>query len=140
MSDLPASSSGQRDLGTLLKTMTPVLGKDEYVFCSISKDGLTQLTGVPLGLFREEEGITVILTVEQAVELALPVTVPWRRITLSVHSDLEAVGFLAAITRVLADANISVNAVSAYFHDHLFVPGDQAPAAMDCLVKLSSRS
>lgn len=62
MSDLPASSSGQRDLGTLLKTMAPVLGKEEYVFCSISEDGLTQLTGVPLSLFREEEGVTVMLT------------------------------------------------------------------------------
>ena len=41
-----------------------------------------------------------------------------RLITLTVRSSLEAVGLLAAITARLADAGISVNAVSAFHHDH----------------------
>jgi uncharacterized protein len=49
---------------------------------------------------------------------------------LTVHSSLEAVGFLAAITARLAETGISVNAVSAFYHDHLFVPHDRADEAL----------
>jgi hypothetical protein len=58
-------------------------------------------------------------------------------ITLSIHSSLEAVGFLAAITGKLADHNISVNPISAYYHDHLFVPAARAQAAMELLQEFS---
>ena len=137
MSDPSASSIGQRDLDILLKTMAPVLREEEFTFCSIPADRLIDLRETPWGFFQEKEGITAILTVDQAVQCHLPVRTRWRMITLSVHSDLQAVGFLAAVTSALARINISVNAVSAYFHDHLFVPSDQAQAAVDCLVKLS---
>ena len=43
-------------------------------------------------------------------------------ITLDVHSSLESVGFLAAVSARLAAAGIPCNAVSAFHHDHLFVP------------------
>jgi hypothetical protein len=135
-----ASTSGQSDLGILLKTMSPVLRDEEYVFCSIPEDGLRSLSEAPIGVFQEEEGTTLIMTVKQAERLNLPITVRWRMITLSVHSDLQAIGFLAVITTALARASISVNAISAFYHDHLFVPSERAQAAMDCLLALSSQS
>ena len=58
-------------------------------------------------------------------------------ITLTVHSSLEAVGFLAVITRKLAQHSISVNAVSAYHHDHLFVPVACAEEAMILLADMA---
>jgi hypothetical protein len=137
MSDPARSSRGQRDLDLLLKTMAPVLQEGEYVFCSLPPDGFAALNGTPLGMFREQEGITVILTAAQALQANLPAAPRWRMITLSVHSDLQAVGFLAIVTTALAAANISVNAMSAYFHDHLFVPIQQAQAALQCLEELS---
>jgi hypothetical protein len=42
-------------------------------------------------------------------------------ITLTVHSDLEAVGLLAKVSNKLAQEGISINVVSAYYHDHIFV-------------------
>ncbi|HEY9768965.1 MAG TPA: ACT domain-containing protein [Coleofasciculaceae cyanobacterium] len=58
-------------------------------------------------------------------------------ITLSVHSSLEAVSFLAAITAKLAEHKIGVNPVSAYHHDHLFVPVSRAQEAMILLKEFS---
>jgi len=60
-------------------------------------------------------------------------------VTLNVHSDLNVVGFLEAITNHLANEGISVNVVSAYFHDHLFVNSDKVEKVMEILNSLSNR-
>src|SRR5262249_50552193 len=88
-------------------------------------------------LFREAEGTTVIVEARRAEAAGLRGTYRCRMITLEVHSALEAVGFLAAITRALADNGISANAVSAFHHDHLFVAEQDAERAMDVLRALS---
>jgi hypothetical protein len=59
-------------------------------------------------------------------------------VTLTVHSALDAVGFLAAITTRLAAAGISVNAVSAFFHDHLFVPVGRAEETVEILCRMAA--
>ncbi|HUI76634.1 MAG TPA: ACT domain-containing protein [Bryobacteraceae bacterium] len=48
----------------------------------------------------------------------------------------DAVGLLARITAQLAEHGISVNAVSAYYHDHLFIPEDRAEEAVGLLKEL----
>ena len=73
-----------------------------------------------------------------AEELRLRYQFVSRLITLTVHSSLDAVGFLAAITARLAEACISVNAVSAFHHDHLFVPVHRADEALGLLQRMSS--
>lgn len=54
-------------------------------------------------------------------------------ITCNVHSSLEAVGFIAVLGTKLAQHGISVNPVSGFFHDHLFVPVEKAEEAMRVL-------
>jgi hypothetical protein len=63
---------------------------------------------------------------------------PCHMVTLTVHSALDAVGFLAAITTRLAAAGISVNAVSAFFHDHLFVPAGRAEETVEILCRMAA--
>ena len=70
---------------------------------------------------------------EDATRLGIEGTFPCRMITLDIHSSLEAVGFLAAILPRLAAAGIGVNPVSAFHHDHLFVPSDRAEDALAIL-------
>ncbi|MGL6341627.1 MAG: ACT domain-containing protein, partial [Waterburya sp.] len=41
------------------------------------------------------------------------------------------------ITGKLAEHGISVNPISAYYHDHLFVPASRAQEAMELLQELS---
>jgi hypothetical protein len=119
---------GETDLDTLLASLQPRIHPDEFVYCTAAEPA-----GDPICIFREAEGYTLILPRREAARLRLPFTYPCRMITLTVHSSLEAVGLLARITALLAERGISVNAVSAYYHDHLFVPVDRAEEAMDIL-------
>jgi hypothetical protein len=130
--------SGETNLSILLNSMQPVLREGEYVFCSIDHHNSNYLELNPVCLFYEDEGLTLILNRESADATALPYTSVFRLITLSVHSSLDAVGFLAAITSKLAEHSISVNPVSAYYHDHLFVPAAQAEEVMELLQEFSS--
>ncbi|MFH1916325.1 MAG: ACT domain-containing protein [Nanoarchaeota archaeon] len=129
--------AGIKYLDKLIRGMTPELVKGEFVFCTVSESQMRSLQINPLLVFREKEGTTVILEKEIADENALEYAGVWSLITLTVHSDLAAIGFLAKITAALAEAKISVNAVSAYYHDHLFVPVEKAVQAMEVLKKLS---
>ncbi|MEL6324322.1 MAG: ACT domain-containing protein, partial [Pseudomonadota bacterium] len=56
---------------------------------------------------------------------------------LTVYSDLNAVGFLAAVSAALAAAKIPCNAVAAYHHDHIFVPAEKAEEAIGVIEALS---
>ena len=127
---------GETDLTTLLATMQPILLEAAYVFCSVKEERYDWSSLKPLGTFQEQEGITLIITDEQASRVGLPYDTTWACITLMVHSSLSAVGFLAILTNRLAQAGISVNAVSAFYHDHLFVPWESREAAMQVLKEL----
>ncbi|TIV96455.1 MAG: ACT domain-containing protein, partial [Mesorhizobium sp.] len=76
----------------------------------------------------------------QAKPAGLAGTFRCRMITLDIHSSLEAVGFLAAITAKLAAADMGVNPVSAFYHDHLFVPAERAEEALAILGQLAAES
>ncbi|MGY2134650.1 ACT domain-containing protein [Hymenobacter sp. HD11105] len=130
--------TGERNLDQLLRSMQPVLLDEEYVFCTLPIGQLTPESLTPMSTFREAEGLTLIVARQQAEQAALPFSFPCRMITLNVHSSLEAVGFLARITAKLARHGISVNAVSAFYHDHLFVPTARANEAMLLLHELAS--
>jgi hypothetical protein len=116
--------------------MKPEIQDGTFVFCSISKDQNIPLTIEPLLIFHEREGTTVVIRRGEAERLGWPYEFPSRLITLTVHSSLDAVGLLAAITARLAEAGISVNAVSAYHHDHLFVPEHKAAEAVNVLLAM----
>ena len=120
---------GERNLDTLLETMQPQLADGKWVFRT-SPNGFDSATlDTAILMFKESEGVTIISPATQA-DAALPT---WAMITLSIHSDLQAVGFLAAITTMLAAKDIPVNAVSAFFHDHIFVPYGRRDDALECL-------
>jgi hypothetical protein len=123
----------ESNLQKLLATMKPELQPGEYVFASVPIDDSIIVKDAVVGWFRESEGITLILERSAAIAAGVECTFPSRMITLTVHSSLEAVGFLALITERLAAAGISVNAISAYYHDHLFVPLQKADQAMQML-------
>ena len=130
--------TGETDLAALLRSMQPVLHPEVYVFGTL-KAGETPPAWInPLMTFREQEGLTLILQEAEARAASISGTFACRMITLQVHSSLSAVGFLAAITARLADAGLAVNPVSAYFHDHFFVPAERADEALAILQSLAA--
>ena len=129
--------TGERNLDTLLRTMTPELEEGVFVFCTVDADSDVPAGLKPLLLFREREGITLVVRRDDADRAGLPHQFASRLITLTVHSALDAVGFLDAVTTQLAAAGISVNAVSAFHHDHLFVPEHSAAEALRLLQEMS---
>ena len=132
--------TGETDLKTLLASMTPELLDGIYVFATLAP-GVLQAKGLdPVMVFREREGTTLILTEDAARAAGLAASFRCRMITLNIHSSLDAVGFLAAITARLAAAGMGVNPVSAFYHDHLFVPADRAEEAMELLRQLARDS
>jgi uncharacterized protein len=129
--------AGERDLEALLRDMRPEMRAGIFVFCTIA-DGSDMPPAIrPLLTFREQEGTTLVMRREEADSAGLRHQFASRLITLTVHSSLDAVGFLAAVTARLAAAGISVNAVSAFHHDHLFVPEHRAAEALALLQSMS---
>ncbi len=130
-------TTGVTNLDRLLKEMNPVLRDGTYSFCSIKEDQLSILSTKPLMVFREKEGVTVIVESDIQTESMRECDRNWKVITLTIHSSLNAVGLLAKISSELANHGISVNVVSAYFHDHLFVKASNATRTLEILNQLS---
>jgi hypothetical protein len=120
------------NLTTLLRSMEPVLHEGIYAYCTVPHNA--QIAAfTPVVTVREREGMTLVVPEEQAVAAGLPVLFRTAWISLTVHSDLEAVGLTAAFSSALGQAGISCNVVAGAFHDHLFVPFAQAQKALQVL-------
>lgn len=127
--------ASDNDLGALLKNLNPVLHEGVYVYAVVSLD--TDLSAIPaLATFREPDGVTLVLPEAEAIKADLNVEFRAAWITLTVHSDLQAVGLTAAFARALSDAGISCNVIAAAHHDHVFVPVERGHDALKHLKAL----
>jgi hypothetical protein len=131
--------SGETNLQALLKTMSPKLNEGDYVFCTVNRLDNIDPKEI-IGLFKEEEGWTVIVNKELADKLGLNYTYIAAWITLTIHSSLEAVGLTAAFATALGNEGISCNVVAAYYHDHIFVTKGDAERAISVLQELSNKN
>ena len=117
--------------------MSPQLCNGEYVFCSVEGD-LSDFQHLhPIATFKEAEGLTLVLDKQAAIQAGIKFESVFRRITLTVHSSLEAVGLTAAIATKLTDKGISANVIAAFYHDHVFVQADKAELALAALQEFS---
>ncbi len=119
----------------MLKNLSPKLNEGEYVFCTVPED--SELTGIEtLATFLEGEGRTLVMKKEIADHLNLEYHTVMSWISLNVYSSLEAVGLLARVSSLLAKNNICCNVISAYYHDHIFVPKNDGHKALSLLRKM----
>ena len=125
--------SGLSDLSQLLATMRPVLHDAPY--------GYALAATCPSGAFAcvaEDEGLTVVALHSVLASADIDPGPAWARISLTVHSDLAAVGLTAALSKALAAQGISANIVAGFHHDHIFLPWDRRHDALSALTELSN--
>ena len=129
--------AGETNLQQLIKNASPFLNEGEFVFCAILEGTVIDWQNA-VAVFREKEAVTLVVRRSFADELNLQYESIFSWITLQVHSSLEAVGLTAAFSTALAHAGISCNVIAAYYHDHIFVPQQEAERAMHVLQHLNA--
>ena len=128
--------TGEKNLGKLIKGMTPKLNKGDFVFATV--DDISKISrNDTICEFKEAEGITLVVEKQKADALKFDYDYTAAWITLEVHSALDAVGLTALFSTALAKNNISCNVIAAYNHDHVFVAKKDAAKAMQVLTDLS---
>ena len=137
MSTNEVGSTGESDLLTLIAQMSPSLDGQVWAFVSVDDVSSEYVAEHALATFRETEGTTLIVPWERAEEFEV-CSEPMARITLNIHSSLEAVGLTAAVSQALASEAISANVVAGFYHDHIFVPQTAGTRAVACLTLLSA--
>jgi hypothetical protein len=81
--------------------------------------------------------MTLIAPMADLAKAGLAAQGPFARITLTIHSALQAVGLTAAVAGALAAEGISANVVAGFYHDHIFLPASDAHRAMAALRRLT---
>lgn len=127
------------DRDEMIRGMNPVLTPGTFVYTTVAgiesvPDGVVIYSTVV-----EPEGISIVISREDAQHVGVidPVELGW--ITLSVNSSLEGVGLTAAVSATLADDGIACNVVAGHHHDHLLVPIDQVDRAVELLSDLAAQ-
>lgn len=128
-------STAISNLSQLLRSMTPRLHDGVYVYCVVPK-GSDVAAYLPVVTVQEDEGISLVVREDVALSAGLEILFRAAWITLTVHSDLQAVGLTAAFSNALAAAGISCNVVAGVFHDHIFVPVALGQRALEVLSDL----
>ena len=65
---------------------------------------------------------------------------PYRLITFDIVLDLSIIGFLAEVSAKLAEAGVSIYAISTFLRDHILVKSGDAEVAKEVLTKLINDS
>jgi uncharacterized protein len=107
-----------QDLHRLLAGLRPALSPEPYVYAL----GPAPTGTVVFASIAEDEGLTLVLTRDEADAAGLRPEWAAARITLRVDSTLTDVGLTAAVSSRLAAHGIPCNIVAGLAHDHLFVP------------------
>lgn len=92
----------------------------------------------PFMIFKDKWEVTLIMddtdyqTCRHAIRDA-KVEGGWRLLSFDLVMDFNVVGFLAEVSRILAEANISIFAISAFSRDHLLIKQDDLAKALIAL-------
>jgi uncharacterized protein len=121
-----------QELHRLLAGLQPALHAEPYVYAL----GPAPAGTLVFATVAEDEGLTLVLTRDEAEAAGLPAQWLAGRITLQVDSRLTDVGLTATVASRLAARGISCNVIAGFFHDHLMVPWDRAEEAVSLLQQL----
>jgi len=123
----------------------------DYVMCKLHPRAIVVAAGIIAEvadpfctMIVDKDEVTLIIQAELASEFGnrLPEdaisTAHYRLITLDMELEPDLVGLMAAISRALAHADVTIMPLAAYSRDHLLVPAAQFDTAMNALNALKS--
>jgi hypothetical protein len=99
---------------------------------------LSPRASAPFMFLKDEHEVTLLLdevdwrTMRHAVRDAR-IESNFRLLTFDIELDWKTVGFLARVTQILAEAGVSVGALSAFSRDHLLIKQDDLATALRVL-------
>ena len=130
---------GQTDLKKILESIDPYLVDESFIFMT-TDESLSSISNTlnPIASFKENEGLSIVITQATADKNAITYDSVFSCISLGVHSSLESYGLISTISRELTKNNISTNIFSGYYHDHIFVQRDKAHEALEIISKIGS--
>lgn len=129
-----------RETRAMIAGMAPRLDPETWIFVSLTGPEAAAALPEAIAIFREAEGLSLVLPLATARRMGVGDGPAMRRITLGVQSALDGVGLTAAVATALAGAGIACNVVAACHHDHLFVPADRAAEALARLERLAAEA
>jgi len=105
------------DPAQFLQGETVKISNATYAVCRTTQEHPTAFATI-----RDGTETTVVVD-EDSIDTADADTIEsgWKRLTFDVELPFELVGFLAAVTTALAEANVAVFAFSSYSTDHVLV-------------------
>jgi hypothetical protein len=137
----------QNNIAELLQKTRVEVSPETYFIISLSDKDFHQLLGnpelsprmtSPFMIFKDRWEVTLILdetdyqTCRHAVREA-KVEGGWRLLSFDLVMDFNVVGFFAEVSKILAQANIPIMAISAFSRDHLFIKQDNLARALKVL-------
>ncbi|MCL2757906.1 MAG: ACT domain-containing protein [Alphaproteobacteria bacterium] len=113
--------------------LSPILHEEAFAFVAADSDMAAQFLPDAICVFKEAEGITLVISESVAKKhgLAYEFRAAW--ITLSAETSLNALGITSTFSKVLADNGISCNVFAPIHHDHIFVPFEKGAEAVQLL-------
>jgi hypothetical protein len=101
---------------------------------------LSPRMSAPFMIFRDKYEVTLLLdevdfgTIRHAIRGA-KTEGNFRMLSFDIELDFNVVGFLAEVSRILAEAEISIVALSAFSRDHILIKQADLPKALKALGK-----
>lgn len=137
----------QNDVAKLLKKTRVEVSPETYFIVSLRDEDFRRLLEnpelsprmtAPFMIFKDKWEVTLILddidyqTCRHAIREA-KIEGGWRLLSFDLVMDFGVVGFLAEISRILSEANVSIFAISAFSRDHLLIKQDDLAKALKVL-------
>lgn len=134
MQSLTQTEQKNAVLNLLRKTRVEV-SPDTYTLISLRHEDWRKLLEnaelsprmtAPFMIFSDKHEVTLLLdeidfgTMRHAIRNAKTER-GFRLLTFDIHLDFSVVGFLAEVSRILSEANVSIVALSAFSRDHLLI-------------------
>lgn len=110
----------------------------EQLLALLADNSMSPRMSVPFMIFMDPHEVTLVLDEIDIANMrpglnGAKIDSGYRMLTFDIVLDLSIVGFMAEVSRILADAGVAILALSAYSRDSLLIRQDDLAKALKAL-------